>query len=97
MSGCWGRGVPAPGMLQHGPAGGTRAAPCYRDVAAGEAAGHAGRAATWLNKGYSCLPGTWPGNRSSSMALEGGCGVTGREESALPGGRRMGGMWRALC
>lgn len=83
-------------MLQHGPAGGTRAAPCYREVAAGQAAGHAGRVAAWLNKGYSCLPGPWPRNRSSGMALEGGLCVTRREESALPGAGGMGGMWRAL-
>lgn len=84
--------MPAPGVLQHGlmsTAGGSGGSTLLQ-AAAREVAGHAGRSATQLNVWYIGLPSVERGNEGGSTALEGTCGVTGREQSAVPGGGRHG-------
>lgn len=91
-------GMPAPGVLQHGPMGTAvgSGGSTLLQAAAREVAGHAGRAVTQPNVGYIGLPSVECGNEGSSTALEGNCGVTGRQQSDVLGVGGTAGMWQVL-
>lgn len=92
MSGCWGH---SPAGTPHAAARGHEGSTLLQGGGSQGGAGHKGKAAARLSAGYGCLLSTWPGNGSSSTALEGDHAVMGSRERAVPGSGGLAGMWQA--